>query len=173
VQHDFLRAAAEQFLSLGSVPNMTKLANLLADNMDTNMTAANMAYFARQLLMCSSEDINFHTAPNTPRMVHELSYTFLDLYDWLEMVNEKLNPYAQPVTEGQLDLVYLYGGNVCCTAQIRGIGYFTETRTEPAPAVEYYEEEEESSEYATGYTASDDEELVYTTETQSETVELA
>lgn len=146
VQHDFLKAAAEQFLSLGSIPNVSKLAALLAENMDTNMSAANMAYFARQLLMCDSDDVNFHTAPNTPRMVHELSYTFLELYDWLEMVNEKLNPYAQPVTEGQLDLVYLYGGNVCCTAQIRGIGYFAETRTEPAPAVEYYEEEEEYSE---------------------------
>lgn len=140
VQHDFLKAAAEQFLSVGSVPNIGRLASLLAENMDTNMTAANMAYFARQLLMCESEDINFHTAPNTPRMVHELSYTFLDLYDWLEMVNEVLNPYSQPVTEGQLDLVYLHGGNVCCTTAINGMAYFTETRTEAAPAEEYYEE---------------------------------
>lgn len=140
VQHDFLKAAAEQFLSLGSIPNVTKLSALLAENMDTNMTAANMAYFARQLLMCSSEDINFHTAPNTPRMVHELSYTFLDLYDWLELVNEVLNPYSQPVTEGQLDLVYLYGGNVCCTTQINGMAYFNETRPAPESVQEYYEE---------------------------------
>ncbi len=140
VQHDFLKAAAEQFLSVGSIPNVTKLASLLAENMDTNMTAANMAYFARQILMCGSEDINFYTAPNTPRMVHELSYTFLDLYDWLELVNEKLNPYAQPVTEGQLDLVYLHGGNVCCTTQINGMAYFNESRPAPEPAEEYYEE---------------------------------
>jgi len=140
VQHDFLKAAAEQFLTLGSIPNVSKLSALLAENMDTNMTAANMAYFARQLLMCSSEDINFHTAPNTPRMVHELSYTFLDLYNWLELVNEVLNPYAQPVTEGQLDLVYLYGGNVCCTTQLKGMAYFNESRPAPEPVEEYYEE---------------------------------
>lgn len=140
VQHDFLKAAAEQFLTLGSIPNVSKLTALLAENMDTNMTAANMAWFARQILMCSSEDINFHTAPNTPRMVHELSYTFLDLYDWLELVNEVLNPYSQPITEGQLDLVYLYGGNVCCTTQINGMAYFNDSRPAPEPVQEYYEE---------------------------------
>ena len=153
VQHDFLKAAAEQFLGLGSIPNVTKLAALLAEDMDTNMTASNMAYFARQLLMCSSDDINFHTAPNTPAMVHELSYTFLNLYDWLELVNTCLNPYSQPVTEGQLDLVYLYGGNVCCTGQINGMSYFSEKRrAESAPAEseeeEYPEPEAEEEEYS-------------------------
>ena len=143
VQHDFLKAAAEQFLSLGSIPNVSKLAAMLSENMDTNMSAANMAWFARQLLMCDSEDINFHTAPNTPRTVHELSYTFLDLYDWLEMVNAVLNPYAAPVTEGQLDLVYLHGGNVCCTTALNGMAYFTQSRAESAPAEEYYEPETE------------------------------
>lgn len=146
VQHDFLRAAAEQFLSLGSIPNISKLAAMLSENVDTNMTAANMAYFARQLLMCDSEDINFHTAPNMPRTVQGLSYTFLELYDWLEMVNAVLNPYARPVTEGQLELVYLHGGEVCCTGALKGVGYFTESRPEPAQE-EYYEEEYEEPEY--------------------------
>ena len=152
VQHDFLKAAAEQFLTLGSIPNVSKLSALLAENMDTNMTAANMAWFARQILMCSSEDINFHTAPNTPRTVHDLSYTFLDLYNWLDMINEKLNPYSEAITEGQLDLVYLHGGNVCCTGALNGMAYFTESRRENIPAPEesyeqageeYYEPEEE------------------------------
>ena len=150
VQHDFMKAAAEQFLSLGSVPNISKLAALLAENMDTNMTASNMAYFARQLLLCSSEDINFYTAPNTPAMVQGLSYTFLNLYDWLEMVNAKLNPYSQPVTEGQLDLVYLYGGNVCCTSQINGMSYFSQSEsvTEDYESEEEYSEPAEEEEYA-------------------------
>ena len=59
VQHDFLKAAAEQFLSQGSIPNASKVISILAGSMDTNLTAANMAYFARQLMMCSSEDIEF------------------------------------------------------------------------------------------------------------------
>lgn len=100
MQHDFLKAAAEQFLSQGSIPNASKVISILAGSMDTNLTAANMAYFARQLMMCSSEDINFYTAPNTPMTVQNLSYTFLDLYDWLAMVNDCINPYSNACHRG-------------------------------------------------------------------------
>ncbi len=123
-QHDFLKAAAEQFLQLGSIPNIPEVAAILAESMDTNMTASNMAWFARQLLRCRSEDIRFLTAPNTPAYVNDLSYTFLDLYNWIQLVNEELNPSTQPVGEGQLDLVYLRGGEVCCTTTLRGVSYF-------------------------------------------------
>ncbi len=57
--------------------------------------------------------------------VQNLSYTFLDLYDWLAMVNDCINPYSTPVTEGMLDLVYLYNGSVCCTGVLNGVGYFS------------------------------------------------
>ena len=136
MQHAFLKAAADQFLSLGSIPNVPLVAGVLADGMDTNMTASNMAWFARQLLRCKSEDIHFLTAPNTPAFVHDLSYTFLDLYSWLQMVNEYLNPGAAPVGEGQLDLVYLRSGEVCCTTALRGMSYFELGRRPGAPEPE-------------------------------------
>ena len=125
VQHDFLTAAAGQFLRLGSIPNIPEVAKILAESMDTNMTASNMAWFARQLMRCKAEDIRFYTAPNTPAFVHELSYTFLDLYNWIEMINSDLNPTTTPVGEGQLDLIYLRGGEVGCTTALQGIAYFS------------------------------------------------
>ena len=144
VQHDFLKAAASQFLELGSIPNIPAVAGILAESMDTNMTAANMAWFARQLLRCRGEDIRFETAPNTPAFFHELSYTFLDLYDWLDMINADLNPGSVPVTEGMLDLVYLHNGEVGCTAALQGLAYFRAQRPaapeptpEPLPAEEW------------------------------------
>jgi len=144
VQHDFLKAAADQFLQLGSIPNIPEVVSILAESMDTNMTASNMAWFARQLLRCRSEDIRFFTAPNTPAYVHDLSYTFLDLYNWIQMINDCLNPSAQPVSEGQLDLVYLRGGEVCCTSTIQGMSYFSlgkrQSAPEEAPAEEPVEE---------------------------------
>ena len=137
VQHDFLKAAADQFLQLGSIPNIPQVARIVAESTDTNMTAANLAWFARQLLRCKSEDIRFYTAPNTPAYVNDISYTFLDLYDWLEMVNAHLNPSPTPVGEGQLDLVYLHNGAVSCTTAIRGVSYFQLGRrqeaAEPSP----------------------------------------
>ena len=134
MQHAFLKAAADQFLDLGSVPNIPLVAGILADSTDTNMTASNMAWFARQLLRCKSEDIRFLTAPNTPAFVRDLSYTFLDLYPWLQMVNEDLNPGAAPVSEGQLDLVYLRAGEVCCTTALRGVSYFELGKKQEQPA---------------------------------------
>lgn len=144
MQHRFLKAAAEHLLSLGSVPNAAEIAEILASNTDTNLTASNIAYFFRQALLCKSEDVNFYTAPNTPAYVQNLSYAFLDLYDWLEMVNAQLNPFSAQIGEGNLDLVYLYNGNVCCTTVLNGPGYYELGRSqsgsgesaEPAPEPE-------------------------------------
>ena len=133
VQHEFLKAAAEQFIRLGNIPNVSKVTRILAENTDTNLSAANIAYFIRQALMCSPENINFYTAPNTPQEVHELSYTFLDLYDRLDMVNSTINPYTAPVTEGKLDLVYLHNGAACCTTVLNGAYYYQLGRQDTAP----------------------------------------
>lgn len=124
MQHKFLKAAAEQFVDLGNIPNLSELVSILTESMDSNLTAANIAYFIRQALMCQSEDINFYTAPNTPAMAQSYSYAFLDLYDWMKLVNSSLNPYDSPVTEGNLDLVYILNGEVHCTAVLKGTWYF-------------------------------------------------
>lgn len=124
VQHQFLEAVAEQFISLGNIPNIGKVTKILAESMDTNLTAANIAYFIRQALMCNTEDINFYTAPNTPQDVQQLSYTFLDLYNWIDLVNSTINPYTTPVSEGNLDLVYLHNGAVSCTTVLNGAYYY-------------------------------------------------
>lgn len=124
-QQKFLKAAASQFISLGNIPNISEVVNLLAKNMDTDLTAANIAFFIRQALMCKSEDINFHTMPNTPDMVYGLSYTFVELQPWLEMINQCLNPYNALVTEANLDVVYKSNGVVTCTSgNLKGAWYY-------------------------------------------------
>lgn len=143
MQHEFLKACAEQFVSSGSIPHASEIAEIIAENTDTNLTASNIAYFFRQALMCGSENINFFTAPHTPAYVQELSYAFLDLYDWLDMINERINPFNAAVTEGNLDLVYLHNGNVCCTTVLNGPGYYDLGRGQGSAAAaetESYEE---------------------------------
>ena len=122
--------------SLGNIPNIGKVAKILAENTDTNLSAANIAYFIRQALMCNTEDINFYTAPNTPQDVQQLSYTFLDLYNWIDLVNSTINPYTTPVSEGNLDLVYLHNGAVSCTTVLNGAYYYQLGQQESAPAQE-------------------------------------
>ncbi len=124
MQHKFLKAAAEQLIDLGNVPNIKELLSILSESMDTNLSDANIAWFIRQTLMCSSEDVNFYTAPNTTATVHGYSYAFLELYDWMDMVNSSLNPYTERVGEGDLDLVYMINGAVHCTGVLKGTRYF-------------------------------------------------
>ena len=124
VQQQFLSAAAKQLLSLGNIPNLTKLARLLEENTDTNLSSANIAWFVRRFMQCDSENIRFHTAPNIPEEVNGLSYTFLDLEPWLELVNSSLSPYKTPVTAENVDIVYLSCGDICCTRKLQGPWYY-------------------------------------------------
>ena len=62
-QQDFLKSVASQMLTLGNIPNLPTFIDIFEEYVETNMTTANLAYFARQFLMCKSEDINFHTLP--------------------------------------------------------------------------------------------------------------
>ena len=124
-QHLFLKACAKQFITLGNVPNAGKIIDLLTEKLDTNLTAANMAFFLRQGLKCSADDINFYTMPNTPMNVHSVSYTFINLSDWLNMINSTINPYMEPITENNLDVVYYDGGHLRCTTSMRDPSYLT------------------------------------------------
>ena len=140
MQQQFLKAVATQFIRLGNIPNISQVVSLLANNMDTDLSAANIAFFLRQALLCDSEDINFHTMPNTPDMVYGLSYTFVELDPWLEMINQCLNPYNAAVTAANLDVVYKSGGTILSTSgNLRGSWYYSATptaNTTPAPSPE-------------------------------------
>ena len=152
MQQQFLKAVATQFIRLGNIPNISQVVSLLAKNMDTDLSAANIAFFLRQALLCDSEDINFHTMPNTPDMVYGLSYTFVELDPWLEMINQCLNPYNASVTAANLDVVYKSGGTILSTSgYLRGSWYYSATPTStvtptPSPEPEPSEPPEEGGE---------------------------
>lgn len=110
VQHRFLQAAAKQFISLGSIPNLARVVQLVSAGMDSDLTASNVAYLLRCAIQCRAEDIHFYTMPNIPADVDGLSYTFAEPEEWIELLNDALNPFDAPLTEDNLDLVYYRGG---------------------------------------------------------------
>lgn len=138
MQQAFLKSVASQMISLGNIPNLSRVIDILTDRLDTNLTAANMAFFARQLLKCSSEDIHFYTAPVTGRVVNAASYVCLNVNEWLELVNEHFNPYSEPVTTANVDIIYYStsaGGYVATSGVVRGPGFFagsSSTAAEPS-----------------------------------------
>lgn len=124
LQHDFLKAAAQQFISLGSIPNLAKVVQLAASSVDSDLTAANIAFFLRCAIQCRAEDISFATMPNRPADAGGLSYTFAEKDEWLRQLNDMLDPFDVPIREENLDLVYLDNGVFRSTSGfIRGESY--------------------------------------------------
>jgi len=106
VQQALLKALAGQMLTLGNIPNLGELLTILSDNLDTDLTTANMAWFARQFLACKSDDVRFHTLPYaTGCYINGVSYVSVDLEGWLTLVNESLNPYTDAVTAANVDIL--------------------------------------------------------------------
>ena len=124
LQHGFLHAAAKQFISLGSIPNLAGVVQLAARSLDSDLGAANIAFFLRCAVQCRAEDLNFHTMPNRPAEAGGLSYTFVEKDEWLALLNEALDPFDEPIREENLDIVYLENGVFrSSTGTIRGRDY--------------------------------------------------
>lgn len=105
-QQDLLKAVAKQLLSLGNIPNLGNIIQLCLDNVETTLDASNMAFFARQFLKCSMEDINFHEAPTAGfSMINGVSFVNLEPSGWLEVVNQWLNPYSQDVSLYNMNII--------------------------------------------------------------------
>ena len=121
-QQDFLMSVASQFLSLGNIPKLGEFINIFTEYVTTNMDASNLAFFARQFLMCSSEDIHFETIPaNYWDSINGVSYVSIYVNQWLEVVNEYLNPYDTPVTTANVNiLTHSSSGFYSTTGSIAG-----------------------------------------------------
>lgn len=124
VQQKFLKACFEQFISLGNIPNVGKVIDILTESLDTDLTAKNIAYFMRQALMCKVEDISFNTMPNAAKTIGGYSYAVIVLYNWIDMINEYLNPYVQEITAADIDVMYNDVFGYGCTREVQGGWYY-------------------------------------------------
>ncbi|MBR4474517.1 MAG: LCP family protein [Oscillospiraceae bacterium] len=125
VQHAFLKACMEQILSAGNIPHAPVVVRMLSERLTTNLSAGNFAWFLREALKCKSEDIRFDTMPVDAKTLQGYSYAVPRLYEWLEMINEDLNPYEEPIGQWALNLVYCDGmGNYQGTNGLDGAWYF-------------------------------------------------
>ena len=125
VQHDFLKALAKQMISLGNIPNLPKVLGILTENLDTNLSVSNIAYLIRQALLCKPEDINFYTVPVAGKTLGGgLSYAVIILYQWRDMINAYLNPFSEPITIDDLNVMYNDYFGIGCTKEPEGAWYY-------------------------------------------------
>jgi|GEM_PF-112657 len=122
-QQAFLKAAARQVLSLGNIPNIAAIIEILTQSTTTDLSASNISFFARQFLKCSGDDINFYTAPTVGVSVGGASYQSLVLSDWLQLVNERLNPTGETVTAANVNILTSDGSSFFSTSGEFAGGY--------------------------------------------------
>ena len=122
-QQKFAMALAKQMLKLGNIPNLGKIIDIAMDNVKTDLTASNIAFFAQEFLKLSGDDINFYTVPYEPVYIKGGSYVSLQVQPWLTMLNDNFNPYYETISERNLDVLTFSGGSFYATTGVLAGGY--------------------------------------------------
>lgn len=109
-QQAFLKTVAEQLLSIGNIGNLPYLIDLVVQYTDTDLTNANIAFYAQEFFKLKSGAVRFYTMPYETVYIRGGSYVSIQLQPWLDMVNAYLNPFNVDVTAANLDVI-TYGEN--------------------------------------------------------------
>ena len=133
-QQAFLQAAIEQCLQkITEVSTITGIAQIFFENVTTELSVGNLAWFAQQAIFGNSageklnmENVSFFTMPwisadgvwsrtynNHP------SYVAPDVDELVNVVNEYFNPYVDDLRQDELDIMYVNDdGTLGCTSGV-------------------------------------------------------
>jgi LCP family protein required for cell wall assembly len=109
-QQAFLMAAAQQILDNAGSINVSDLVTIFLRYVETDLTYGELIWFARAMLRMDYENINFHMMPHRLDSVGGLSYVSILLDEWLELVNDVLNPFTYQITQDSETLSILTRG---------------------------------------------------------------
>ncbi|MEG1857746.1 MAG: LCP family protein [Pseudoflavonifractor sp.] len=132
-QQAFLTAALKQCLQFQNVAKIGELARVFNDNVTTNLTLNNIAWFGQMAALGNGtsgaldmEDVNFITMPWVSAAGvwsrtygNQPSYVAPDAEQLLALVNEHFNPYKDDLRKNELDIMYVNkDGTLGCTGGV-------------------------------------------------------
>lgn len=98
-QQLFLEAAARQLMNANlSATQIANLADVFINNARTDLSVTDLIFFGNEFLRLTSDDVTFATMPGTFESIRGNFYISILLEPWLEMVNERLNPWNVEIT---------------------------------------------------------------------------
>lgn len=102
-QQTFIKAAIKEAMQLSNVGKVGTLVNIVTSHVDTNLTVPQITAFANQALLgFKIENMGSHMLPGNYEARYPYPdggwYVALDPQATLDMVNQYLNPYDQPIT---------------------------------------------------------------------------
>ncbi|MBQ3557615.1 MAG: LCP family protein [Oscillospiraceae bacterium] len=111
-QQALIRAVLDKVLSWGSIGRIKPLLDVCMDNVQTDLTAAEVLYFAGQALYLDVDSgIETVTLPGRGDATHN-GYKWcveLDREKSMQIINDLLNPYKTPVTDEMAHIVKANG----------------------------------------------------------------
>ncbi|NLB29401.1 MAG: LCP family protein [Clostridiales bacterium] len=101
----FLTAAVRQILENKSSINPLTIAKIALGDVKTDLTLDQTVWFVKELLKFNADDVTFDIVPgNYNDHVGGKSYVTIYVDEWLEKLNEKLNPFTVPITIENLSI---------------------------------------------------------------------
>ena len=123
-QQNFLKTVLKKCLSLNNlVTSIDDYVDIFQEYVKTDLNTGNMTWFAKEFLKLDMDNIHFHTLPcKYNDSIYGFAYCTVLPEEWLEMLNESLNVYDQPMTMEDVDVIYRdENGDLAATGgEIRG-----------------------------------------------------
>lgn len=105
-QQAFLKAAAEQILKNQSKLDITELANIFINDVQTDLNLGEAIWLGREFYKMDAESVTFTTIPaDYWDTVNGTSYVTIYVNDWLKLLNEKINPFRDDITASDLSIL--------------------------------------------------------------------
>lgn len=112
-QQAFLRAMANQILQIQNISQISQIAETLAENVNTDLSASNILWFTQQAILggLDVQDIQFVTLPGewshyrSQTFQVEISYYLPDENSLIDLINDQLNPFTEEITQKDLAIM--------------------------------------------------------------------
>jgi len=105
IQQQFLRALAKKCLNVVNLTKIGELAEIFAENVITDLSVGNLAYFGQELLKCDFDEMYTYTLEGEAVTMDGLSYYAVYLKNTLQAVNDYFNPYEADITEANVTIL--------------------------------------------------------------------
>jgi len=111
-QQAFLTSAVQQILENSDEIRYRDIISIFLNYVETDLSFGNLLWFAQSFLRMDAENVHFATMPgNYNDRINGLSYVTIFVDEWLEMLNEMLNPFDEDITREELSILTRSGGS--------------------------------------------------------------
>lgn len=107
--HEVLIEVFRQTLQMGNLFKIGEFAAIAEQNLESDMNMGQMLWFGEQLMKLAEEDIEFNILPvDIGALYRKADYALVRTEEAVELINATINPYLEPRTSEDLDIIRLW-----------------------------------------------------------------